>query len=326
MPWLLRPLARFRARDHLGAPGSTIRANVDAYLARRGIDLAGGRVLMLASAATLGRAFNPLSLFWCYAADGRLAAVLAEVHNTYRGRHVYLLRPDAAGRAGAAKSFYVSPFLPLAGQYRMRLPEPGRQLRLSMTLDIDGRPALIATVRGVRREYSRAALLRCLLRYPGGRRAGEPADPVAGAAAVGPPPAGVPPPGRPGAGGDPVTAAAQRQHPRALAVASTETGAAETGAAGTSGPRVPAAPAGRAGRARAAAARLLVTRMAARLPIRIEFPDGSAAGAGGPAAPAMRLRDPDAFFARLGGGHGRLRRELHGRASGTAPTWPACSR
>ena len=74
----------------------------------------------------------------------------------------------STGRTGAAKSFYVSPFLPLAGQYRMRLPEPGRQLRLSMTLDIDGRPALTATVRGVRREYSRAALLRCLLRYPGG--------------------------------------------------------------------------------------------------------------------------------------------------------------
>lgn len=168
VPRALRALARFRARDHLGAPDATIRANVDAYLARHGIDLAGGRVLMLASAATLGRAFNPLSLFWCYGPDGRLAAVLAEVQNTYRGRHVYLLRPDAAGRAGADKSFYVSPFLPLTGQYRMRLPEPGPDLRLSVTLDIGGRPALIASVRGVRREYSRAALLRCLLRYPGG--------------------------------------------------------------------------------------------------------------------------------------------------------------
>ncbi len=168
VPRLLRPLAGFRARDHLGAPGGTIRDNVDAYLARHGVDLAGGRVLMLASASTLGRAFNPLSLFWCYAADGRLAAVLAEVRNTYGGRHVYLLRPDPAGRAGAVKTFYVSPFLPLAGQYRMRVPEPGPRLRLSMTLDIGGRPALIASVRGVRREYSRAALLRCLLRYPGG--------------------------------------------------------------------------------------------------------------------------------------------------------------
>jgi uncharacterized protein len=168
VPGLLRPLAGFRARDHLGGPGGTIRGNVDAYLARHGVDLAGGRVLMLASASTLGRAFNPLSLFWCYAADGRLAAVLAEVQNTYRGRHVYLLRPDASGRTGTAKEFYVSPFLPLAGQYRMRLPEPGQRLHLSITLDVDERPALVASVRGVRHEYSRAALLRCLVRYPGG--------------------------------------------------------------------------------------------------------------------------------------------------------------
>lgn len=168
VPRPLRPLARFRARDHLGDPGAAIRANVDGYLAGHGIDLAGGRVLMLASAAGLGHGFNPLSLFWCYAADGSLAAVLAEVHNTYRQQHVYLLRTDQAGRAGAAKSFYVSPFLPMAGRYRMRLPEPGRVLRLSVALDVAGRPVLAATVRGVRHDYSAAALLRCLLRYPGG--------------------------------------------------------------------------------------------------------------------------------------------------------------
>jgi hypothetical protein len=168
VPRPLRPLARFRARDHLGEPGAAIRANVDGYLAGRGIDLAGGRVLMLASAAGLGHGFNPLSLFWCYAADGSLAAVLAEVHNTYRQQHVYLLRTDPADRAETAKSFYVSPFLPMAGRYRMRLPEPGRGLRLSVVLDVAGRPALAATVRGVRHDYSAAALLRCLLRYPAG--------------------------------------------------------------------------------------------------------------------------------------------------------------
>ena len=46
-PLALRPFARFRAGDHLGDPASPIRANVDAYLARHGISLAGGRVLML---------------------------------------------------------------------------------------------------------------------------------------------------------------------------------------------------------------------------------------------------------------------------------------
>jgi hypothetical protein len=44
-PWLL---AWFRARDHLGDPGRTIRANVDEFLRTRDVDLGGGQVLMLA--------------------------------------------------------------------------------------------------------------------------------------------------------------------------------------------------------------------------------------------------------------------------------------
>ena len=97
-----------------------------------------------------------------------------------------------------------------------------------------------------------------------------------------------------------MTAAAERHDRRAP-------GAGAAGAAGTAGTAgtaalAPAAPAGPVGRARAAAARLMLTRMAARLPIWIEFPDGSVAGGGGTSAPGILLRDPDAFFARLGSG------------------------
>jgi uncharacterized protein len=162
----LRPLARFRAGDHLGDPAASIRANVDSYLARHGIDLAGGRVLMLASARVLGYVFNPLSVFWCHAADGTLAAVVAEVHNTYGERHAYLLHPDSRGRAEAAKKFYVSPFLPVAGRYRMRLAEPADTLRLGVVLDFGGTPTLIAAVHGQRHHYSTWRLLRCAVRYP----------------------------------------------------------------------------------------------------------------------------------------------------------------
>jgi uncharacterized protein len=166
LPAALRPLAGFRARDHIGDPGTSIRVNVDRYLARHGIELAGGRVLMLAHARVLGHVFNPLSVFWCHARDGALAAVVAEVHNTYGERHAYLLRPDPSGRATARKDFYVSPFLPVAGQYRMRLPEPDGSLRLTVTLDADGRPALAATVTGRGQAYSPRRLLGLVLRYP----------------------------------------------------------------------------------------------------------------------------------------------------------------
>ena len=49
---------------------------------------------MLTTARTLGYVFNPITVFWAYDQAGARTAVVAEVHNTYGGRHAYLLRPD----------------------------------------------------------------------------------------------------------------------------------------------------------------------------------------------------------------------------------------
>ena len=165
LPWWFRPAARFRAADHLGDPRRPIRANVDAYLARQGIQ-ARGRIVMLAHAYSLGYVFNPLTLFWCHDSAGDLVCVLAEVHNTYGERHCYLLRPDPDGRAEADKRFYVSPFLAVDGRYRMTVPPPGETLSVTVGLHQDGRPALVATLRGDRLPVSTRQLLRVLARYP----------------------------------------------------------------------------------------------------------------------------------------------------------------
>jgi uncharacterized protein len=166
LPGWMRPFAGFAARDHLGDPARTIRQNLDAYLATHGVDLQGGRVLMLANARVLGYVFNPLTVYWCHRADGTLECVVAEVHNTYRERHCYLLRTDAAARAETAKDFYVSPFLTVAGDYRMVLPVPDDRLRISITLRQRGDTALVAAVTGTRRPATPAALARMLLRHP----------------------------------------------------------------------------------------------------------------------------------------------------------------
>ncbi|GAA2808999.1 DUF1365 domain-containing protein [Saccharopolyspora taberi] len=166
LPWWLRPFARFDPRDHLGSPHRTIRENVDRWLETRGVDLRGGRVLMLAHARVLGYVFNPLTVYWCHRPDGELACVLAEVHNTYGERHCYLLHPDASGGAEADKQFYVSPFLPLHGRYEMRFEPPGERLRVLVRL-LDGeRPLFSAAMTGHRRPATPRELLRMLLRRP----------------------------------------------------------------------------------------------------------------------------------------------------------------
>ncbi len=159
-------LAAFEARDHLGDPSRTIRANVDAFLRGQGIDLGGGQVLMLASARMLGYVFNPLTLFWCHRADGTLTCVIAEVHNTYGQRHAYLLHTDDQGRARVPKEFYVSPFYPVDGSYQMSLPRPGPRLALSVRLDRPDGTRFTAGVHGTATPASTRALLRAALRYP----------------------------------------------------------------------------------------------------------------------------------------------------------------
>ncbi|WP_208117295.1 DUF1365 domain-containing protein [Streptomyces sp. NBC_00582] len=166
LPRPLGPLARFDPRDHFTGDQPSIRAGLEAFLAAHGIRLDGGRVLMLTHARVLGYVFNPLTLYWCHGPDGDPRCVVAEVHNTYGGRHCYLLLPDATGTADTGKEFYVSPFFPVDGRYRMRLPEPGDGLDLTVHLDREGGRALTATVRGTRRAANGPALLRLALRHP----------------------------------------------------------------------------------------------------------------------------------------------------------------
>ncbi|QUX27460.1 DUF1365 domain-containing protein [Nocardiopsis akebiae] len=200
--WPLRVLAGFRAKDHAvdgdrspaatralpeaGAPAGPrvpadtgtarrdradgwareLRADIDALLAEHGVDLDGGRVLMLAHARVLGHVFNPLTVYWCHHRDGRLSRVVAEVHNTYGQRHRYVLDVDGRGRAEADKAMYVSPFNAVDGRYRLSLPEPGERLALTVALHRDGRPPLTASVHGLRCPATTASLLRRALRHP----------------------------------------------------------------------------------------------------------------------------------------------------------------
>ena len=131
-------LARFEARDHLGSPGRTLRANVAAFLADNGVTLGDGErpgtILMAAQPRSLGYVFNPISVFWCFDDAGRQAGVVVEVHNTYGERHAYLVHPDEQGRARTEKAMYVSPFHGVDGTYDLAVPIPTDRLHVAVTL------------------------------------------------------------------------------------------------------------------------------------------------------------------------------------------------
>ena len=183
-------LARFEARDHLGWPHATLRGNVSAYLARHGIDLttpAGpGRILMAAHPRAFGHCFNPISVFWCFDGDGRPAATIVEVHNTYGDRHAYLVHPDEQGRARTAKQMYVSPFHGVDGTYELAVPTPGDRLAVAVTLHTAHRRGRhlqrVARRRPDRRRRSGCGAPHGARRHPRG-----PPDPNAWCVALGAP-------------------------------------------------------------------------------------------------------------------------------------------
>lgn len=131
-------LARFEARDHLGAPEATLRHNVESFLAVNGVSLGEGprpgTILMAAHPRSLGHCFNPISVFWCFDDQGRQAGVVVEVHNTYGDRHAYLVHPDEQGRARTDKAMYVSPFHGVDGWYDVAVPVPTDRLDIAVTL------------------------------------------------------------------------------------------------------------------------------------------------------------------------------------------------
>lgn len=129
-------LARFEARDHLGSPDRSLRHNVKAFLELHDVRLGadGGTILMAAQPRSLGYVFNPISVFWCFDDQRRLAGVVVEVHNTYGDRHAYLVHPDEQGRARTDKAMYVSPFHGVDGTYDVAVPIPTDRLHVAVTL------------------------------------------------------------------------------------------------------------------------------------------------------------------------------------------------
>jgi DUF1365 family protein len=165
-------LYSFHEADHGERDGSSLRAYAGRRAAEHGIDLAGGEVLLLCYPRLLGYTFNPLSVYFCHRADGRLALVIYEVRNTFGDIHAYVLpvRPGELSAAGLRqaqdKLFYVSPFVEMAMRYHFRLTPPGEQVRLRiLETDREG-PQLAATFSGRRYPLTTSTLLRSFMALP----------------------------------------------------------------------------------------------------------------------------------------------------------------
>jgi hypothetical protein len=160
----------FYNADHGDGSALSLRAQVDAHLNRAGIDLGGGKVRLLCLPRILGYAFNPISVYYCYHRNGKLMALLYEVHNTFGQRHTYLI-PSGDTQDGpllqrSLKSFYVSPFMDMDIAYTFRVQPPAERVALAIEgADARG-PVIVASLAARRRALTDAALLLAFFSYP----------------------------------------------------------------------------------------------------------------------------------------------------------------
>lgn len=169
-----RNLAEFRRADYAGPADvpldEAIRDRVELATGTRPL----GPVRLLTHLRYGGFVFNPVSFYYCFAADGeRLEAIVAEITNTpWKERHAYVLPADGASRIGRAlawdfaKAFHVSPFMAMDRRYAWRFTAPGRDLHVHMDVFSGEQREFDATLALRRRPLDGASLARVLWRYP----------------------------------------------------------------------------------------------------------------------------------------------------------------
>jgi hypothetical protein len=161
-------LLSFHDRDH-GDGRADALAWLEETLAAEGVTDADGEIWLHTYPRVLGYVFKPVSFWYCHRADGSLAAVLAEVNNTFGERHVYLLAGAdlAYGRELQAKKvFHVSPFCRVEGRYRFRFLRTADRLVARVDHDDEAGALLETSVSGRLAPLTGRALRRAFFGMP----------------------------------------------------------------------------------------------------------------------------------------------------------------
>ena len=162
-----------RDKDHFqyGDKICPIADNVREFLDRSGCPLApDGSIRMLCFPRMLGYVFNPITIYFCYNADGSPHASVVEVGNTFRELKPYLVPAATDGRCNfeirVPKHYYVSPFNPVDIDFHFRLHLPDEKLRVFIdNHDAEGK-VLVSTLTGKRKELTFANLAWFTAKFP----------------------------------------------------------------------------------------------------------------------------------------------------------------
>lgn len=133
-----------------------------------------GRIMLLTHPRYLGFVMNPVSFYFCYAAD-ELVHIVAEINNTpWDERFSYVLSADHSVDKSGLKSFsfdfdkhfHVSPFMPMDMQYRWRFSLQPDKINIHMLLMQQGEKVFDATMQGQHQPFTAKSMRTLPFAYP----------------------------------------------------------------------------------------------------------------------------------------------------------------
>ena len=155
--------------DHGDGSSTPLRLQAERQLRNAGVDIADGRISLLCMPRTFGYCFNPISVYFCHRADGTLAALIYQVHNTFGERHSYVIpvtpQPGAVQQR-CRKQFHVSPFMDMGLTYDFRVTGPNERIAVGIRVSADDGPLFNAALIGKRRPLTDRTLIGVCLRMP----------------------------------------------------------------------------------------------------------------------------------------------------------------
>jgi hypothetical protein len=170
-------LVSFYRRDYLGAAEQDLSSAVISRIRDHNGEQFSGRICLLTHLRFLGFCYNPVSFYFCFP-EGEASPryILAEINNTpWNERHCYVLDTQENPLQSAHnqhwefefdKAFHVSPFMPMAQQYRWQFSLHETDLTIHMELLEDNVSCFDATLQLKTQELNGAVMRNAPLRLP----------------------------------------------------------------------------------------------------------------------------------------------------------------
>jgi len=166
-------IVRMDDKDYLWRGNQPLKEKVSEVLKKINYNKPIKRIELISFAKYFNVIFRPVSFFVCYDESDCCQLVLAEVHNTFHETHLYVLKnPEERSKAlcfKIPKSFHVSPFFDLKGDYKIRFKANGENIDIAIELtkpEYEEKPVFWARLTGKGQPLESRTLYQTLLKYP----------------------------------------------------------------------------------------------------------------------------------------------------------------